>query len=74
MLCRVLYGGSVWWYHRFVCYVVYCMEVLFGGIKGLYVMACIVYYGMYCMEVLFGGIIGLYVIACIVWRSCLVIQ
>jgi len=44
------------------------MEVLFGGLIGLYVMACIVYYGMYCMEVLFGGIIGLYVIACIVWR------
>jgi len=43
MLCRVLYGGSVWWYHRFVCYVVYCMEVPFDGIIGRYVMSCIVW-------------------------------
>jgi len=73
MLWCVLYGGTVWWSHRLVCYEVYCIEVLFGGIVGLYVMACIVYYGMYCMEVLFGGIKGLYVMRFIVLRYCLVV-
>jgi len=50
------------------------MEVLFGDIIGLYVMACIVSYDMYCIEVLFGGIIDLYVMACIVWRLFLVVS
>jgi len=32
-----------------VWYEVYCMEVLFGGIKGLYIIGCIVCYSVYCI-------------------------
>jgi len=37
MLWCVLYGSTVWWYYGLVCYGVYCMEVLFGGIIDLFV-------------------------------------
>jgi len=50
MLCRVLYAGTVCWYYWLVCYGVHCMEVLFGGIIGLYVMVCIAW--RYCLVVL----------------------
>jgi len=51
MLLRVLYGGNVLWYYGLVYYGVYCMlyicsiyckEVLFDDINGLFVMRCIV--------------------------------